>query len=90
MGKRGRPEDFRTEAAALAACGAEVASIPRGGETTYHGPGQLVLYPILNLREASGVIEGFRGALVPSTCGIPPVTSAPYLAGGLRCVQTST
>lgn len=55
MGKRGRPDDFRTEAAALLARGAEVACAPRGGETTYHGPGQLVLYPILNLREVSGV-----------------------------------
>ncbi|KAL4428172.1 hypothetical protein ABPG75_002261 [Micractinium tetrahymenae] len=70
MGKRGRPDDFHTEAAALLASGAEVASSPRGGETTYHGPGQLVLYPILSLRElglgARAYVEGLEDVMVAS------------------------
>jgi len=33
------------------ASGAEIATSPRGGETTYHGPGQLILYPVVNLKE---------------------------------------
>lgn len=35
----------------LKAIGATLYHIDRGGDITYHGPGQLVCYPILNLEE---------------------------------------
>lgn len=51
-----------------AATGAEVAHIPRGGETTYHGPGQLVAYPILDLRRyglgARAYVESLEDSMI--------------------------
>lgn len=42
----------------LAAGDTEVVRIDRGGQVTYHGPGQLVVYPLLELRRAGlGVRE---------------------------------
>jgi lipoyl(octanoyl) transferase len=46
IGKRGSDADVLADPAWLAASGAEVVRSDRGGQVTYHGPGQLVGYPI--------------------------------------------
>jgi lipoyl(octanoyl) transferase len=48
-GRRARPDELLWSTDELAARGAEVHRIDRGGAFTFHGPGQLVGYPILDL-----------------------------------------
>ncbi|MBM4120113.1 MAG: lipoyl(octanoyl) transferase LipB [Nitrospira sp.] len=48
VGRSGREEHWGGEAA-LRATGVPVHHVERGGSITYHGPGQLVAYPILKL-----------------------------------------
>ncbi|MXY47128.1 MAG: lipoyl(octanoyl) transferase LipB [Chloroflexi bacterium] len=49
-GRRGQQSHILAPDDALARLGVETHFTDRGGETTYHGPGQLVGYPIVNLR----------------------------------------
>ncbi len=51
MGKGGSPEHLLQGEAGLRGSGAEYFEVDRGGSVTYHGPGQLVGYPIVNLEE---------------------------------------
>lgn len=48
-GKRTDPDHLGAGEAALRALGADTFQVERGGEVTYHGPGQLTGYPICNL-----------------------------------------
>ena len=48
-GRRAKPEELLWSADDVASRGVEVHRIDRGGSFTFHGPGQLVGYPILDL-----------------------------------------
>ena len=51
LGRRGDDADLLLPREALDARGVEVFQSDRGGELTYHGPGQLVVYPIIHIKE---------------------------------------
>ncbi len=55
FGRQGQPDNLLWDQAELAERGVAVHWIDRGGDVTYHGPGQLVGYPLLPL--GSGQIE---------------------------------
>ncbi|MBI5284307.1 MAG: lipoyl(octanoyl) transferase LipB [Chloroflexi bacterium] len=55
LGVRGKTENILLSQEALLSRGAEVHRTDRGGDVTFHGPGQLVGYPILDLR---GYVQG--------------------------------
>jgi lipoic acid synthetase len=51
IGRSGSLEDLRISKEALTQEGVALYHVDRGGMATYHGPGQLVAYPILKLKE---------------------------------------
>lgn len=63
----------------LAARGIAVERVERGGEVTYHGPGQLVAYPIVRLADRGlmirPLVRALEAALV-ATCAARGVTAA--------------
>jgi lipoyl(octanoyl) transferase len=59
LGRRGRDRWLRKNAAELRALGIECRTASRGGDVTYHGPGQWVLYPILKLGAGESDAHGY-------------------------------
>jgi lipoate-protein ligase B len=62
----------------LEALGIEVLRVERGGEVTYHGPGQLVAYPIIRLADRGLLLRPFVRALeaaMAETCAAFGVTA---------------
>ncbi len=59
-GRLSKDSDVLLTEEELAAKGIPVYETDRGGQVTYHGPGQLVVYPIVNLKDWGGPVKYVR------------------------------
>ena len=63
LGRRGGLQHLKVPKAFLESQEIDIIHVERGGDITYHGPGQLVIYPIVDLRDAGWRVVDFVGAL---------------------------
>jgi lipoate-protein ligase B len=63
LGKRSSAADLRVPESLLAARGIPCVRVERGGYATYHGPGQLVLYPVVALAPRGFGVGAFVATL---------------------------
>lgn len=66
LGKSGHEENMLLSEERLRSLGAEFYHIDRGGDITFHGPGQLVCYPIIDLDAIGLGIRRYIDALEQS------------------------
>src|SRR5665213_2386707 len=63
IGRNGRESNVLASPALLREKGIEVHESDRGGNVTYHGPGQIVAYPVMDLREWKRDVGAFVRAI---------------------------
>jgi lipoate-protein ligase B len=87
LGRGAHEENLRVSRASLQAEGVEVHEVARGGDVTWHGPGQLVGYPILDLaargeRDLHRYLRRLEAVLGDAleSFGVPP-RSVPGMTG---------
>jgi len=71
LGRNGRRENLQASARVLRQMNVEFHSTDRGGDITYHGPGQIVGYPILDLtqhrRDVRWYVEQLEEVMIRAT-----------------------
>ena len=75
LGRSARPENLRSSREELARRGVEVVEVARGGDVTWHGPGQLVGYAIADLeargeRDVERWLRRLEGALIDALAAL--------------------
>jgi lipoyl(octanoyl) transferase len=87
LGRSARPGNLRVPESELADQGIEVHRVARGGDVTWHAPGQLVGYPILDLaargeRDVVAHLRAIEGVLIEAAAELGvPARRIPGLTG---------
>jgi lipoate-protein ligase B len=84
LGRRFRKRHLLADEPTLSSMGAEVHEADRGGSVTYHGPGQLVAYPVVDLRPPDGGLPDMIGYLRLLERAVIEAVSRFGLAAGVR------
>jgi lipoate-protein ligase B len=82
LGRRGGLENLRVPRNFIENSGIEVVQVERGGNITYHGPGQIVIYPIVDLKRG-------RIRVVDYVCALEEVMIRTASDWGVRASRNS-
>jgi lipoyl(octanoyl) transferase len=64
LGRRSEPGELAMGEDWYRMQGIDVVGVDRGGKVTYHGPGQLVGYPIMRIGDVKGYVRAMERALI--------------------------
>ena len=69
IGRTGSKDNLLVDEATLTARGIKVLHVDRGGDITFHGPGQLIAYPVIDLKHRCGDLHRYLRYLEEATIG---------------------
>lgn len=70
LGKHGRRDNIMLDEVELADLGFRVYEVERGGDVTYHGPGQAVIYPVIDLKSRRIGVRALVEAVSDAVCQV--------------------